>query len=331
MFRFAYSYILFLLVIVPVLAWFNRNKGAGNSYIKYSDISNLKSVFKDKKPKYYSNILLAIRLLAIALLIFTAARPQSGSKSEEVITKGYDIMLCLDTSSSMKAEDFKPNNRLFAAKEVVKEFIRGRKHDRIGLVVFAGVSFTQCPLTVDYNSLLDFLNNVEIGITQTDGTAIGTALITCANRLKDSSGKSKIIILLTDGRNNMGEIDPVTAAKACEALGIRIYTIGAGVPGGALYPIDDPIFGKRYVKIEEDLDEGALQKIALATDGRYFRATGEESLKSIYKQIDAMEKSEIRVKEYTNYTELFRFFLFPALLLLLLELILKYFIWKRIP
>ncbi|MFC1512421.1 VWA domain-containing protein [bacterium] len=330
--RFAYPYYLFLLLLIPFFVWylFYRKK-KDNSFIKYPHIDIIKSFLRKKPSLPYNMILNIIRLIVFVLLIIVIARPQAGQKSEEVLTRGYDIMLCIDTSSSMRAEDFKPKNRLEVAKSVVEDFIKARKNDRIGLVVFSGIAFTQCPLTLDHGALLDFLKSVEIGITQTDGTAIGTALITASNRLKKSNAKSKIIILLTDGRNNMGQIDPITAAKTAGAVGIKIYTIGAGVPGGALIPVDHPIFGRQYRKIAEDLDEDTLRKIALQTEGRYFRATSEKGLKQIYKQIDEMEKTEIKVKEYTKYSELFRWFLIPAILLLLLEFILRYIIWRKIP
>ncbi|MFC1567153.1 VWA domain-containing protein, partial [bacterium] len=311
--------------------WFFWKRKIKESSILFSDISLIKEINNNRKKVDYNKVLFIIRIFVLVLLIFALARPQKGLETEEISTEGYDIVLCLDTSSSMKAEDFDPQNRLAAAKDVVTEFIKDRKHDRIGLVVFSGIAFTQCPLTVDYTALLDFLDQIEIGMTQTDGTAIGSALITCANRLKESKGKSKIVILLTDGRNNMGKIDPVTAAKACASLGVRIYTIGTAKRGPAKYPVDHPIFGKRYVTIQEDLDEDTLTKIAIESNGKYFRATNKEKLTAIYKEIDKLEKSEIKVEGYTNYKELYRYFLFPALLLFFIELILKYFVWKRIP
>jgi Ca-activated chloride channel family protein len=231
----------------------------------------------------------------------------------------------------MRAEDFKPLNRLDAAKKAAEEFVKERKNDRIGIVVFSELSFTQCPLTLDYGAVLDFIDNVEIGMTQTDGTAIGTAIVTCVNRLKDSVAKSKVIILLTDGRNNRGEIDPLTAAKTAGAMDIKIYTIGAGVPGGAMYPVDDPIFGKRYIRMREDLDEDTLIKIASATEGRYFRATSSKKLKEIYSKIDRMEKTDIKVSEYTEYTELFPYFLLPAILMFFVEIVLFNTYLRKIP
>jgi len=224
--RFAYPLYLLLLFLVPLFFLF-KIKFKDTASIKYSDLNILKNL-----PKTTGNvklkILYAIRLAIFTLLILALARPQAGERSEEISTFGVDIILCMDTSTSMKAEDFKPNNRYYVAKEVAKEFVKGRKHDRIGVVVFSAVAFTQCPLTLDYGACIDFLDKTEIGMTQTDGTAIGTALTTSTNRFKDSLAKSKVIILITDGRNNMGEIDPITASKVAATMGIKIYTIGIG-------------------------------------------------------------------------------------------------------
>ncbi len=329
--RFANAYFLLLLLFIPLLiytfSWWNKKK---KTSLVFSSIETLEKI----KPGWQINpdyLLTGMRLFTISLLILALARPQAGQKGEEILTKGISIIIVLDTSSSMKAEDFKPYNRLDAAKKMAAEFIRGRKNDQIGLIVFSALSFTQCPLTIDYGALLDFLDKVEIGITQTDGTAIGIAIGTAVNRLKDTKAKSKVLILLTDGRNNMGEIDPITAAKAANSFGIKIYTIGAARKGGALYPIDDPIFGKRYVHIKEDLDEDTLIKIANITNGLYLRATDTKSLKSIFQKIDKMEKTEIKIKEYTNYTELFSYFLWFAFGLLFLEIILGNTVFRKIP
>jgi Ca-activated chloride channel family protein len=231
----------------------------------------------------------------------------------------------------MKAEDFKPNNRFFVSKEVAKEFIKDRQFDRIGLVIFSAIAFTQCPLTLDHGALLDFVDKVQIGSTNTDGTAIGSAIATSVARFKTINSKSKIVILMTDGRNNTGEIDPITASKIAKTLGVKVYTIGVGTKGEALFPIDDPMFGKRYIKIQEDLDEDTLKGIAKLTDAQYFRATDESSLRDIYKIIDKLEKTDVKIKEYTEYKELYLYFLIPALLLFLLEILLSNFLWIKIP
>ncbi|HAM38946.1 MAG TPA: aerotolerance regulator BatA [Elusimicrobia bacterium] len=328
--RFADPIYLLFLLIIPLLVfyYFKRFK---KPTIKYPELESIKLSFNQQKTKIKEWLPVILRLVVLSFIIFALARPQSGQKGEEILTKGVDIILCLDTSTSMRAEDFKPNNRFYVAKKSAEEFVKGRKHDRIGVVVFSALAFTQCPLTLDYGALIDFLDKTEIGMTQTDGTAIGSAIVTSLNRLRESNAKSKIIILLTDGRNNTGEIDPITAAKTASAIDVKIYTIGAGVPGGALYPVDDPIFGRRYVKIQDDLDEATLSEIAHITEGAYFRATSPEGLKNIFKQIDKMEKTEIKSKEFTEYTELYLYFLFPALLLFLAELFLKNTVLRRIP
>ena len=328
--RFADPIYLLFLLIIPLLVFYHF-KRFKKPTIKYPELESIKLSFNQQKTKIKEWLPVILRLVVLSFIIFALARPQSGQKGEEILTKGVDIILCLDTSTSMRAEDFKPNNRFYVAKKSAEEFVKGRKHDRIGVVVFSALAFTQCPLTLDYGALIDFLDKTEIGMTQTDGTAIGSAIVTSLNRLRESNAKSKIIILLTDGRNNTGEIDPITAAKTASAIDVKIYTIGAGVPGGALYPVDDPIFGRRYVKIQDDLDEATLSEIAHITEGAYFRATSPEGLKNIFKQIDKMEKTEIKSKEFTEYTELYLYFLFPALLLFLAELFLKNTVLRRIP
>ncbi len=328
--RFANPLFLILLAIIPAFIWYYfRQSKVRQAGLWFSDIT----ITKDIKPSFrvkYRHIPMILRMIAIFILILTMARPQSGQKEEEIITEGIDIILTLDTSGSMKAEDFKPQNRLGAAKKVLEDFIESRHNDRIGLVVFARHSFTQCPLTLDYGVLLDLLEKINIGIIE-DGTAIGTAIANSVNRLRDSKAKSKIIVLLTDGINNAGKIDPETAAKTAKALGIKIYTIGAGKPGGALYPIEDPIFGKRYVRMDTEIDEDLLESIAEDTGGMYFRAKNEKGLRQIYKTISKLEKTEIETKEYANYNELVGYFLLPALLIILLEIILSNTIFRKIP
>jgi len=271
-----------------------------------------------------------LRMIAIFIMVLAMARPQAGQKEEEIITEGIDIILTLDTSSSMKAEDFKPQNRLGAAKEVIKAFVKSRTNDRMGLVVFARHSFTQCPLTLDYGVLLDLLEKIDIGMIE-DGTAIGTAIANSVNRLRDSNAKSKVIILLTDGINNAGKIDPLTVAKTASVLGIKIYTIGAGKPGRVLYPVQDSIFGKRYARIETEIDESLLGDIAERTGGTYFRAKDEKGLREIYEIIGKLEKTKIETKEYVNYSELVGYFLLPGIIILLLEIILSNTLFRKIP
>jgi Ca-activated chloride channel homolog len=328
--RFANPIFLILLGIIPLLVWdyFRRAKTREASII-FSDISIPKNIRPGFRVRY-RHVPMMLRMLAVFIFILALARPQAGQKEEEIITEGIDIMLTLDISGSMKAEDFAPQNRLGAAKDVLKDFIRSRRNDRIGLVVFSRYSFTQCPLTLDYGTLLELLDKVDIGMIE-DGTAIGMALTNAVNRLRDSTIKSKIIVLLTDGVNNAGKIDPLTASKAAKALGIKIYTIGAGKPGGAMYPVEDPVFGKRYVHIDTEIDETLLKNIADETGGLYFRAKDKEGLAEIYKTIGQLEKTKIETKEYANYTELAWIFILPGFIFFLLEIALANTLFRKIP
>ncbi len=272
-----------------------------------------------------------LRFAGLVLLAVAFARPQTGRHEEEVLTEGIDIVLALDDSGSMRTEDFKPNNRLEVAKDVVGQFVRGRRNDLLGLVVFAANAYTRCPLTLDYAVLLDLLQQVDIAPREEDGTAIGMGLATAVGRLKDAKGKSKVIILLTDGRNNRGQIDPLSGARLAQALGIKVHTIGVGTEGEAPYPIDDPILGRRYISVQADIDEKTLQDIAAATGGQYFRATDSRSLRMIFASIDKMERTEIKVKGYTRHLEQFAFFLYPGAFLILAELVLGATWLRRIP
>jgi len=249
----------------------------------------------------------------------------------ETTTEGVDIILAIDVSSSMLAEDFKPKNRLEAAKKVAEEFIQGRQNDRLGLVIFAGESFTQCPLTLDYGVLLTVLEEIRVADKDWDGTAIGMGIVNAVNRLRDSKAKSKVIILLTDGVNNRGEVDPVTASNIAEAIGVKIYTVGAGSHGTALYPVNYPLLGKRFVPMPVEIDEEVLKKIATNTNARYFRATDTEKLSEIYSEIGELEKTKIDVKEFTQYEEYFHVFLFSGLLFFLLEIVLGSTVFRKLP
>jgi len=292
-FRFSDPYFLVFLVINPLLTfWYFKGRMGRGGTLRFSHLGMVKEVRK-KSAEHQRHSLFFLRLLVISFVILAFARPQSGMKGEEILTQGIDIVLTMDISSSMLAEDIKPN-RVQASLEVAADFIKNRKNDRIGMVIFSGEAFTQCPLTLDYGILLGFLEEIEVGMIE-DGTAIGMGLATAVNRLRNSEAKSKVIILLTDGRNNRGEIDPITAAHTAQAFDIRIYTIGAGTRGTAMYPIDDPFFGKRYVPMQVDIDDVTLKKIANLTEGHYFRATDRKSLEAIYKEIDEMEKTEIKV------------------------------------
>ncbi len=331
MFEFRDPYYLLALILVPLLAWwFYGRQERGRAHLKYSDTRLVRRAGKSMRQRFLL-LLPVLSLLSLTLLIFALARPRSSSKEEKVTTEGIDIVLAMDVSSSMLAEDFKPNNRIKAAKSVAREFIKERSNDRIGLVVFAGESFTQCPLTLDYGVLLSLLDQVTIADKSWDGTAIGMGIVNAVNRLRDSKAKSKVIILLTDGVNNAGQIDPITASQIAKAYGIRIYTIGAGKQGTAMYPVQDPVFGKRYVPMQVRIDEETLRKIAANTDGRYFRATDTRKLKQIYDEIGKLEKTKIEVKEYTRYEELYLYFTIAALFFLLLEIVLANTWLRKLP
>jgi Ca-activated chloride channel family protein len=331
MMRFEDPWVLVLLAIVPLMALYGWRR-CGSASIRFSSLN----VF-DRLPQPASvplrRLVPLLRCLAATLIIMALARPQSGVKSVEVNSAGVDIMLCLDSSGSMRALDFttdgKRDTRMAAVKSVVSEFIRGREHDRIGMVVFGEEAFTQCPLTLDYGVLLSLLDTLEVGMAG-DATAIGTALGLCVKRFKNIESASRVVILLTDGVSNTGTVTPLTAARLAQSFGIKVYTIGVGSGGKAPFEVDS-LFGKQYVYLEADLDEDTLQQIARLTGGQYFRATDTEALREIYRQIDAMEKTEVKVKEYTEYNELFVWLLLPGLCLLLLEIVLANTRFMKIP
>jgi len=331
MFRFADPQYLYLLLLIPILVyWYWKRRAKASGKIRFSDIHVIKRVGKTAKQRLRHSLFL-LRLLFISLIILAFARPQSGSQMRETTTEGVDIILALDVSSSMLAEDFKPKNRLEAAKKVAEEFIQGRQNDRLGLVIFAGESFTQCPLTLDYGVLMTLLQDIKVAGQDWDGTAIGMGIVNAVNRLRDSKAKSKVIILLTDGVNNRGEVDPVTASNIAAAIGVKIYTIGAGSKGTALYPVNDPLLGKRFVPMPVEIDEEVLKRIATNTNGRYFRATDTEKLSEIYTEIGELEKTKIEVKEFTRYDEYFHYFLILGLGLFILEMVLANSVFRKLP
>ncbi len=317
----------FIILFMLFFQIWKRNKKT--SAIKYSDIRLVKRASRSNKQKFRF-VLTLFRVLAIALFIIAFARPRSGTEYKETSSEGIDIILAIDVSSSMQAEDFKPHNRLYVAKQEMKKFVSRRLNDRMGLVVFARYSFTQCPLTTDYSVLLNFIDMVDFGIVE-DGTAIGMALANSVNRLRESESKSKIIILLTDGDNNSGEIDPITAASIAEAMGIKVYTIGAGKTGNAMHPYQDKLFGKRYSYQPTKIDEPTLKAIAEKTGGKYFRAQSGEELEEIYALIDKLEKTEVKVSSHVEYVELFQYFLYLGLLLLILEMLLAHTLLRKLP
>lgn len=332
MMRFQNPEMLVLLLVIPFLIYryvFPQRQKRGR--IRFSGIETFKRIGPSLSLKLRHS-LMGLRCLGLALLVVAMARPQSGREGREILSQGIDIVLALDVSSSMEAKDLanQRRTRLAVSKDVVAEFVANRANDRLGLVVFAGESYTQCPLTLDYDVFKGFLDGVEIAGEDWDGTAIGLGIATAVNRLRDSEAKSKVIILLTDGKNNRGEIDPLTAAKAAKAVGVRIYTIGAGSEGTIMQE-QNTIFGKRFVPVKVEIDEETLREVANITDGQYFRATSEEKLESIYEEIGEMEKTEIKVREYVDYEEMFASFLWPGLFLLMFEVILANTRFRRIP
>ena len=310
-FRFEDPWFLILFLIIPYLVWKRKEQGT----ISYSSLEILQNI-RAIQVGFLSTIPLVLRLFAISLFIMALARPQEGQKRTEILSMGVDIMLALDTSGSMKALDFiqndKRDTRLTMVKDVVSKFIENRTNDRMGMVVFGSEAYTQCPLTLDQNILQSFLRKLDIGMAG-DSTAIGSAIGIAVKRLKDLKSDSKLIILLTDGRNNAGNLAPLQAAQTAKAFGIKIHTIGVGTRGKAPFLVNS-IFGQRYVYQEVDIDEDTLKEISKITGGQYFRATDLESLKLIYKKIDQMEKSEVKIFDHSEYTELFHYFLILSLI-----------------
>ncbi|HCY40571.1 MAG TPA: aerotolerance regulator BatA [Prolixibacteraceae bacterium] len=316
-----------LLLLLPMIAWYIWKQKKAGASIQFSSDMGFARIPKSWKY-YFRHSVFVLQILSLSMLIVALARPQSQNNWSNVTTEGIDIVIALDISSSMLAMDFKPN-RIEAAKDVATQFISGRTNDRIGLVVFAGESFTQCPLTTDRAAVINLFKGLESGMIE-DGTAIGNGLATAVSRLKDSDAISKVVILLTDGENNRGEIAPVTAAELAKTFGIRVYTVGVGTIGMAPYPLQTP-FGVQVRDVEVKIDEETLQKIAATTDGKYFRATNNNKLAEIYQEIDKLEKSKIDVKEFSKKEEGYlKYALFGALLLLA-GIFLKTTIFRNIP
>jgi Ca-activated chloride channel family protein len=320
-------YLLLLLALLPMAGWYVWRQRAAQASLRLSSSEGFQRAPKTYKI-YLRHLPFVLRMAAVALIIIALARPQTTNSWNTTNVEGIDIVLAVDISSSMLAEDLRPN-RIEAAKEVAAAFINGRTTDNIGLVVFAGESFTQCPLTTDHAVLLNLLRDIHCGMIE-DMTAIGNGLATAVTRLKDSSAKSKVIILLTDGTNNRGEIAPVTASEIAKAYNIRVYTVGVGTQGTARYPYSTP-FGTQYQNIPVEIDEATLTKIAQTTGGLYFRATNTVALKEIYQEIDQLEKTKMNVQEYSKKYEEYRIFAFWAFFIFLLELLLRYTILRNIP
>jgi Ca-activated chloride channel homolog len=312
--HFANPWMLLLLALLPVLVWRHfRRIQQGDGSLKFASTVALEGV----RPSWtvrVRNTLVVFELLAFALAVVALARPQLGIEEEEMLSDGVDIVIALDASGSMAAEDFEPRNRLHVAKLVARRFVESLRHDRVGLVVFAGKSYTRCPPTLDYGVLLTVLDDVQLGTIE-DGTAIGSGLATALNRLRESKAKSRVIILATDGINNRGEIQPLDAARIAKALGVRIYTVGIGTRGTARFPVNDPTYGRIYMDLPVEIDEDSLTRIASMTGGKYERATDGSSLERIFMDIAKLEKTKIRVRTYTHYNERYGVWLLASVVL----------------
>ena len=309
--EFGQPYYLFFLLLLPILIlWYYKKGQHQEATVRFSNLDLIpNSVIRNGKMK--NMVFILGRLAIISLIILALARPRLSDTIQETKTEIIDILLVIDQSSSMLAQDFKPN-RLEAAKDVAKTFIKDREGDRLGIIVFAGESYIQCPLTRDIDVLLEFTDEIEIIDREHDGTAIGMAIANSINRLRESEAKSKTIILLSDGSNNQGELEPVTAAELAEKFDIKIYTVAAGTRGLAPYPVTDAWGRQVMQKVQVDVDEESLKEIAEITGGQFFRATDNQSLKKVYEEIDTLERTEIEVTEYQNYTELYSWFTIPA-------------------
>jgi Ca-activated chloride channel family protein len=317
-----------LLLIIPMIVWYIWKRNNIQASIKLSTIQGFAQL--KKSYKYYLRHIPAIlRILAFASLIVAMARPQSTDNWSNTSTEGIEIVIAIDISGSMLAEDFKPN-RLEAAKADAIRFISGRPNDKIGLVVFSGESFTQCPLTTDHAVLINLIKDIKQGMIE-DGTAIGLGLATSVSRLKESTAPSKVVILMTDGVNNQGEVPPLTAAEIAKTLNVRVYTIGIGSMGQAPYPVTDMFGRKRYQQMDVEIDEDVLQQIAHLTNGKYFRAINNKRLEDIYKEIDKLEKAKIEVKEYSKKNEEYLIWVVLGVVLLVTEVFLRNTILKIVP
>ena len=332
MFFFAYPKVLFALLLLPLFAWLKGKFGKGAS-VRFSDISVAKTVGKKRRISI-GKILTTLKLLGIAILIIALARPRIGHSTVEVEASGIDIVLLIDSSTSMNALDFtiggEPVDRLSIIKNVVKKFLKDRPNDRFGLVAFAGEAYSICPLTLDHNWLVKRLEDIYTGKIE-DGTAIGSSIATGLNSIKKVKSKSRIMILLTDGDNNSGNISPEIAAELAKTLNVKIYTIGVGTRGEAPYPVRD-FFGNTIIqRVKVNIDEDTLKKIANVTGGKYFRATDTESLNNIYDEINKLEKTKRKIHKFQNYTELFVYFLLFGLLLLSVDMWLALTKYRRLP
>ncbi len=330
---FAHPYFLLLLLLLPVLAWLKGKIGFQAAFL-YSSVQLVRGITGITRSRAGS-VLLKLRWLALALFIIALARPQLGEGETKVTASGIDIVIAIDLSGSMSSEDFEVRgqrvNRLMIAKDVLQKFIAKRPNDRIGLVAFATDAYIAAPLTLDHDFLMQNLDRLEIAAPGKDQTAIGSALAAALNRLRELKSKSKIVILMTDGQNNAGKVPPLTAAEAAETLKVKVYTIGVGTRGMAPIPYIDAFGRKRSKQQPVDIDEDTLTQIAKRTGGKYYRADKTETLRSVYNEIDQLEKTEVEVKKYQRYRELFPLVALPGLVVLLLEVILNHTVWRKLP
>lgn len=333
--------LLSALVLLPTVLWHHLSASRRRrSTVRFSDVGRLTR--EVPRPGFArKHLLCLLRFAAFALAIIALGRPRLSQSMEELLTRGIDIVLCQDVSGSMLAEDMEPSNRMTAARKVLEQFVAGRKSDRIGLVVFAGRAYTQCPLTTDYSVLQQMIRRLDPSMMREDGTAIGMGLATAVNRLRETGAKSRVIVLVTDGRSNAGKIEPATAANLAKAMGIKIYAVGVASRGRARVPVLDPKSGQpmadpfsgqpMYGYTDDDLNEDGLRAIASETGGVYFRATATSALEAVFSEIDRLEKSDVKSREYHKHTEWFMWFLGPAILLLVLETVLATTRLRRLP
>jgi Ca-activated chloride channel homolog len=327
------AYFLLLLLVIPYAVWFFLIRGRKEPSLKIA--SSMAYQFAPKTTRQKLMWLpFALRVICFAMIVTVLARPQSTANWKESDVEGIDIMLAMDVSTSMLAMDFKPN-RVEAARKVASDFVNRQENDNIGLTIFSGEAFTQCPLTTDHSALLQMFSNITCDLPATgmieDGTAIGMGIANAINRLKDSKAKSKVVILLTDGSNNMGEISPLTAAEMAKSLGIRIYTIGVGTNGSAQYPYPLPGGGVQYVSMPVEIDSNMLTEIANITKGKYYRAKNNQELENIYNDISKLEKSRITTTHFSRLHEFYQPFMLVGIIALLLELILRNTILRKVP
>jgi Ca-activated chloride channel family protein len=324
-------WVLLLLALIPVLIRrYLRGVREGEGSLRFASTIALEGVHPPWTVRA-RHVLFAVQVLVLCLVILAMARPQQGIEEEETLTEGVDIIVALDRSGSMAAEDFAPRNRLYVAKYVAGKFIEGLRHDRVGLVVFAARAFTRCPLTLDYGVVQTILNNIQLATPGEDGTAIGNALASCLNRLRASEARSKVIILVTDGVNNRGEVQPLDAANMARALRVKIYTVGIGSQGTARVPVNDPNYGTVYVDMPVEIDEASLRRIAEITGGIYYRATDRLSLEKIFDEIGRLEKTKIQVRTFRYYSEQFPTLLTPAMALMFIGTLAVFTRFSKLP